>query len=730
MYKTVSTSIQETRDGAALRRVWLECGVLALLLALAAALRIPGLFQGFWGDEVYTLCGAMWPLDKLLSGKMAASTFTPLTWLLVKGTIELFPPAAQFRFPAQMPVTSEMLPVHLNEVTLRLPFFFISLITLVVLFFMVRRYFGLNAAFWAGLFLAVSPEHVWYSNEIRFYGMVCLAGAVLLYGVQMVLDGRGWRGWVVTALGLLLGLPTHLSFFFVTAGIMGGAVVSLLLESVSWRRRIGVTAGLAGLCIAVVILQVSVTVCFSPAPLDEMRLLFSGQKTVVAEGGPEAVADGATDAAAGKADAHPVQHYTLRMGAYLNSFLVQRYLSCHGLLCGIAFAVVLAAGLAGLYARRRSLLLMLLGVLCSPFPLLFIQVNHKWLHRYFIFDILLFAVIAGVGMDTLFRLLRGLAGESRPRAGLVACAVLSVMIALVYAPSLAFGREMGADSHGDGGMKSMSETLAKTIAPADRILFMEPYKVRFSYQLIPYHLRRMRPDWQSHGVINKMALCADVKAFKAAVAKQPRDGFWLVSFDDNNKDAALNGAIKDSGARLVEQYSDSSLWRIGGEDGQNNPNTGTKSLLAQEPPAVEVPKEGSVVGAKVYGVTLPKNDDKDLKTPTVFFPVMRDETGQPASGLKANCSYTLRFRLQLQHVARGSNRTRTFRVMLFAKEATVDLMYAEGTTGGQDYAITFVPREYLPESLSGVKIGFGIRGGTGAFCVDNVTLQAYPTPSL
>jgi hypothetical protein len=188
--------------------------------------------------------------------------------------------------------------------------------------------------------------------------------------------------------------------------------------------------------------------------------------------------------------------------------------------------------------------------------------------------------------------------------------------------------EKGADSHTDGGMKSLSETLAKNIAPTDRILFLEPYKVRLSFHLIPYYLRRMRPDWHAHGVINKMTLCADAKAFRDAAAKQPRDGFWVVSFDDNNKDAALNSAIKKSGARLVGQYPGSSLWRIGC-DQKRSASLPAKSLLAQAPPAIEMPKEGSVMGASTYGVALPENDEKALKTPTILFPVVRDENGQP-----------------------------------------------------------------------------------------------------
>jgi hypothetical protein len=719
MEKTPSFLTTESQDSASARRVWLECGALAFLLALAAAMRIPGLLQGFWGDELYTLWRAMWPMDKLLSGKMGSGVFTLLTYLVVKATMALFPPSAQFRFPAQMPVSYEVLPMHLDELTLRLPFFFISLITLIVLFRMVRKYFGLNAAFWAGLFLAVSPEHALYSTELRFYGMVCLAGAVLLYGVQSVLDGKGPRGWVITALGLLLGLSTHLSFLFVTAGIMGGAAVSLLFDASPWRRRTVMVAALAGLCVAVVAVQVAVTVSFSPASLGAVAGLFGGEDTAAAD--PAQDVEG--PAPADRAGERPAQKYTLEPGGYFNSFIAQRYLSCHGLLCGIALAVVLAAGFAGLYARRRSMLFMVLGVLCAPLPLFFVQVSHKWLYRYFIFDILLCAVLVGVGMDTLFRVLRRLAGASRPRLGLAACAALAALAVLAYLPSLAAGREAAPDSHADGGMRRVAETLAATMMPTDRILVLEPYKLRLSHHLIPYHLRRMRPDWQLRGEINKMQICADAAAFKEMLAKQPRDGFWVVSFDDNNRDATLNGVVRDAGAQLRGQYSNSSLWHIGG-DAQRQPN-----LLAEGVPGVELPKEGAAIAGGAYRVALLENAEQALKTPTVLFPVVRDESGQPATGLQANRGYTLRFRLQLEKVLPGSNRTRTFRVMLFAKEGTTDLMYAEGTTESQEYTVNFAPGEYLPETLSNVKIGFGIRGGTGAFRVENVTLQSGAIPS-
>ena len=698
------------------RRPWLECGALALLLAIAAALRIPGLFQGYWGDELYTLCAGMWPLDKLLSGKMAASTFTPLAFLVVKGTLALFPAAAQVRFPGDMPVTAEMIPTHLDEWVLRLPFFFISLITLVVLFLLARRYFGLNAAFWAGLFLAVSPEHIGYSNELRFYGMVCLAGAVLVYGVQRVLDGGGWRGWALTALGLLLGLPTHLSFLFVTAGVMGGAVLSLLLDAVSWRRRVGVAAGLAALCAAVIVLQVGVTVAFSPAPLDEMRLLFSGQKVVASEDLPDAGADGASPA--GKTFERPVQRYTLGVGEYFAGFIGGRFLACHGVLCGVLLAAVLLAGVAGLYARRRSLLFMILGVLLVPAPLFVLHVNHRWLHRYFLFDIVLCAVVAGVGMTVLFRRLRRWTGATRQRAGIAGCAALGLLTALVYAPSLAAGMAQGADSHADGGMRQMSETLARTMAPTDRLLLLQPYKVRLSYQLVPYYLGRMRPDWQRTGVIKKMTLCNDTDEFNAARAKMPGGGFWVVSFDENNRDVRLNDAVTAAGGERLAQYSDASLWRVDGAELR------AVNLLADTTSGVELPAGGQVLENGAFRVALKENSEERLQTPTVMFPVVRDENGNPATGLKPDTAHTLRFRLQLEGIVPGSNRTRTFRVMLFAKEGTTDLMYAEGTDGGRDYAITFVPGEYLPKTLTNVKIGFGIRGGTGAFQVENVTLRA------
>jgi hypothetical protein len=215
-----------------------------------------------------------------------------------------------------------------------------------------------------------------------------------------------------------------------------------------------------------------------------------------------------------------------------------------------------------------------------------------------------------------------------------------------------------------------------------------------------------------------MLLCADVDAFKAALSQMPRGGFWVVSFDDNNRDIRLNDALREAGAVQRAQYSDTSLWRVGGAA------AGQANLLADTVPGIVLPPGGATVDGDSFRVAVSPDGRQEPPMPTIMFPVVRDGAGQPADGLKPDTVHTLRFRLQLEGLVPGENRARTFRVMLFAREGTTDLMYAEGTADARDYSITFTPGEYLPETLTNVKIGFGIRGGTGAFRVENVTLRA------
>jgi len=86
----------------------------------------------------------------------------------------------------------------------------------------VAALYGLGRALWnlkvgaiAALFLAVSPLHIWYSQETRMYALVLLwsiFASALLYRAW----GRsGWGHWAGYALIIALGMYTHYFFGFV-----------------------------------------------------------------------------------------------------------------------------------------------------------------------------------------------------------------------------------------------------------------------------------------------------------------------------------------------------------------------------------------------------------------------------------------------------------------------------------------------------------------------------------
>ena len=86
----------------------------------------------------------------------------------------------------------------------------------------VAGLYGLGRALWtplagamAALLLAVSPLHIWYSQEARMYGLASL-WAIIASGLLYRAWGRsGWGHWAGYALALALGMYTHYFFGFV-----------------------------------------------------------------------------------------------------------------------------------------------------------------------------------------------------------------------------------------------------------------------------------------------------------------------------------------------------------------------------------------------------------------------------------------------------------------------------------------------------------------------------------
>jgi len=86
----------------------------------------------------------------------------------------------------------------------------------------VAALYGLGRALWsptagaiAALLLAVSPLHIWYSQETRMYGLALLWSIVASALLYRAWGRSGWSYWAGYALTIALGMYTHYFFGFV-----------------------------------------------------------------------------------------------------------------------------------------------------------------------------------------------------------------------------------------------------------------------------------------------------------------------------------------------------------------------------------------------------------------------------------------------------------------------------------------------------------------------------------
>lgn len=158
------------------------------LILLALALRLACLtFQPLWWDEGWSLYFATTGVGTLLE-LTAVDIHPPLYYLLLHLWIELFGPG--------------LFSVRLLSVL-------IGTATVPLLYATGRRLLGERGGLLAAFLLAVSPFHVYYSQEVRMYAFVAFLGLLTLYSVLRWHPAEGgfrwpvWLGYVLSATAAL-----------------------------------------------------------------------------------------------------------------------------------------------------------------------------------------------------------------------------------------------------------------------------------------------------------------------------------------------------------------------------------------------------------------------------------------------------------------------------------------------------------------------------------------------
>ncbi|MGD8455648.1 MAG: glycosyltransferase family 39 protein [Anaerolineales bacterium] len=91
----------------------------------------------------------------------------------------------------------------------------ISMGTLYMAYLLAEELFGEKTALVGALFVALSPFHIHYSQEIRMYSLLALALVTATYALWKGMYSQNWRWWVLFSFMAALGQYTHnLAFIF------------------------------------------------------------------------------------------------------------------------------------------------------------------------------------------------------------------------------------------------------------------------------------------------------------------------------------------------------------------------------------------------------------------------------------------------------------------------------------------------------------------------------------
>lgn len=168
-----------------------ELALLAILLILAAALRLRGLTHGLRIDEIEAWARAQYPLKDLFG-----TVTLPHAPLLLRATMLLLGDA---------------------EWALRLPSVLCGVLTVAATWLLGRRLFDATTGLAAAALLAVSPLHIAYSQEARYYALFLLYSTVALWLLLALLEApqapSGRRGLLGACLAACLGLNLLTHYF-------------------------------------------------------------------------------------------------------------------------------------------------------------------------------------------------------------------------------------------------------------------------------------------------------------------------------------------------------------------------------------------------------------------------------------------------------------------------------------------------------------------------------------
>lgn len=161
--------------------------MLWLILLLALALRLIGLHQSFWLDEAAQVIESSRPFIQQFD--IAGDFWPPLYHLLLHFWMQ----------------------GSTSEIWLRLLSVGIGVMTIAGTYWVTKELINKKSALLASFFMALAPFHIWYSQEVRPYGLSALLGVLTTY----FLLKKNAKGYMLTVIGFLY--TSYLAIFLLCA---------------------------------------------------------------------------------------------------------------------------------------------------------------------------------------------------------------------------------------------------------------------------------------------------------------------------------------------------------------------------------------------------------------------------------------------------------------------------------------------------------------------------------
>ena len=129
----------------------------------------------------------------------------------------------------------------------------LSALSMLALYRLARDIYGHFAALLALFCFAMSPIHIYYSQEVRMYQFVLLVSLVSALGLRSALHADSARGWFVFTASSVVLMWTHLFAVFLIA-IQGLALIVFLRP---WPRRLVIWTGICAASFAALVAWLS-----------------------------------------------------------------------------------------------------------------------------------------------------------------------------------------------------------------------------------------------------------------------------------------------------------------------------------------------------------------------------------------------------------------------------------------------------------------------------------------